>query len=240
MPKNLSDLKKFIYRHTMFWLMDTKLWYFVVMDVIPFLRLTVYYPKFNKFKYNTLYKLLEPGDILLMIDYRKVTSKLIGGDWSHAGVCVAKGEGITEIIDMTHEGFHETDFFSFVKESERLRIKRVVDPKWTPEYVQHFIANIWSFKGSGYNVSFRSWNENGEIDPRGGKLINKNGDPIHKAHYCSQLPTQADDQDVMQLDWEDLAGLGVPYISPTGLDLGKNLITVADSGNPYDEEVKKK
>ena len=53
---------------------------------------------------------------------------------------------------------------------------------------------------------------------------------VHKFNYCSQLVTQADVDNILDVNWDDLAGLGVPYISPSGLDKGKNLITVADSG----------
>ena len=44
----------------------------------------------------------------------------------------------------------------------------------------------------------------------------------------------ADKEDIIDASWEDLIGLGVPYISPTGLFKAKNLKIMIDSGKLND------
>jgi hypothetical protein len=194
-------------------------WSNILEKYIPYIRFTTYYPRFPRFKFQIFYSEVQVGDILLTVDYRKLTSILIPGDWSHAAIVVGKGKGLIEVVEMTHKGFYETDLHKVCSESERVRIKRVVDPRWG---VDKFITNVWKHKGSKYNYAFLAKEK---LDPR-----NKNGDKIHPTNYCSQLVTQADEDNILDVNWDDLMGLGVPYISPDGLDKGKNLITVYDTG----------
>lgn len=223
----MKNLVKCLYRQIMFWFLQTEFYYFVVKRIIPYIRFTIYYTRFRKFAFARLYSQLKPGDILLSIDYQKLTTKVIGGDWSHAAICVGVGINKTEIVEMTHNDFNETDFHKFCSESERVRIKRVNDTDWD---VVRFISNVWKQEDSLYNVGFIAKEKK---DPRKNKtLVNKHGHKVHKFNYCSQLVTEADDLNIIKCNWEDLAGLGVPYISPTGLDKATNMITVDDSGLP--------
>ena len=225
MQKLVSDLKKSIYRKTIFWLMDTKFWFNLLKYTIPFLRLTPYYPKLRRLVFQKMYALLKPGDIIFQIDEKKITAKFIGGEWSHVGICVAKGYGV-EVVEMTHEDFHQTDFFEFCKQATRVAIGRINDPKWGPNYNQMFIDNVWKEKDSIYNFSFRAKEKH---DPRKHGPTTKTGGKVFKFNYCSQLPMTADTKDIIEANWEDLAGLGVPYISPTGLFHAKNMEIIADS-----------
>lgn len=188
--------------------------------VIPYIRLTTYYPRFPRFKFQSLYDMVQVGDILLTNDYRKLTTLLIPGDWAHAAIVVGKGIDKIEVVEMTHVGFHKTDIHKVCAESERVRIKRVNDPRWDAE---KFVENAWKHEGSKYNFAFLAKEKK---DPR-----NKNGDKMHRSNYCSQLVTQADEDNILDVNWDDLAGLGVPYISPDGLDKGKNLDTIYDTGD---------
>lgn len=221
-----EKLKINTYRKLVFWLMDTSLYSNILKHIMPFIRLSLYYPKFRKFMFGKLYYALQPGDILFSIDYNKLTTKFIGGEWSHVGICVGKGRGKVEVVEMTHHDFHETDFFQFCKESERVAIGRIDDPRWS---IDEFIKNVWAEKGSKYNDTFRAKEKH---DPRKHGPTNKNGGKIHKFNYCSQLPMAADRENIIDANWEDLAGLGVPYISPTGLFHAKNMKLIADSGKP--------
>ena len=188
--------------------------------VIPYIRLTTYYPRFPVLQFQELYARVEVGDILLTNDYRKLTTILIPGDWAHAAIVVGKGQGHIEVVEMTHVGFNKTDVHKVCAESERVRIKRVDDPRWD---IETFINNVWKHEGSTYNFGFLAKEKK---DPR-----NKKGDKMHRSNYCSQLVTQADEDNILDVNWDDLAGLGVPYISPDGLDKGKNLITIYDTGD---------
>jgi len=217
---------KKVKQHTLFWLMDTKLWFNLLKYTVPFIRLTTYYPHMKKLTFQKLYNQLQAGDLVFQVDYDKLTTKVIGGEWSHVGICVDKGEGKIEIVDMTHEGFRKTDFFQFCSESSRVAIGRIDDPRWTPEVTKEFLANVWEEDGSEYNWSFRAKEK---YDPRKHGPTTKNGGKVYKFNYCSQLPMVADKHDIIDADWEDLAGLGVPYISPTGLFKASNMKIVADS-----------
>lgn len=226
-PSLFSTLKKAVYRKTVFWFMDTRLWFNLLKYTIPFIRMTPYYPRLKPLVFQLLYKALRPGDFIFQIDVKKLTAMAIGGEWSHVAYCVDKGAGKVEVVEMTHENFHQTDFFQVCKEGTRIAIGRIDDPKWTEEYNKRFIYNLWEEQDSVYNFNFRAKER---IDPRSTQpLRDKNGDKIFKFNYCSQLGTTADTENIIQCNWEDLAGLGVPYISPTGLYKAKNMKIIADS-----------
>ena len=223
MEKVLSDLKKTVYRHTIFWLMGTNLWFNLLKYTVPFIRLTPYYPKLRRFVFQKLYNILEPGDLIFQVDEKKLTAVAIGGEWSHVGVCVDKGPGRVEVVDMTHEDFRQTDFFEFCKESTRIAIGRVDDPRWN---AGEFILNVWEEEDSVYNFQFRAKER---TDPRGTQPVVHKGRKVHKFNYCSQLVTTADRKNIIEVNWEDLAGLGIPYVSPTGLAKASNVKIIGDS-----------
>jgi hypothetical protein len=188
--------------------------------------MTPYYPKFKNLAFQKLYNLLQPGDFIFQVDAQKLTAKVIGGEWAHVAYCVGKGEGIVEVVEMTHENFHQTDFFDVCKSSTRIAIGRVNDPRWTTDYSKRFINNLWNEQDSVYNFSFRAKEK---IDPRRTQPVDKKGRKVYKFNYCSQLGTTADSLNIIDCNWEDLAGLGVPYISPTGLYKASNMAIIADS-----------
>lgn len=223
-----SSLFQKIYRQVMYKVLDSNAWYRILKYTIPFIRLTTYYPQLKKdLIFVELYRNLEPADILFQVDDKKLTTIGIGGEWSHVGICVGKGEGKVEIVDMTHIGFRKIDFFTFCKESTRIAIGRIKDDRWDKEYKELFLSMVWLEEGSEYNFTFRAKEKH---DPRKHGPTNKDGVKVHKFNYCSQLPMVADIDDIIDANWEDLAGLGVPYISPTGLYKAKNLEVIIDTG----------
>ena len=72
------------------WLMGTNFYNYVLIHVIPYVRFTMYYTTFRGWKYHMGYNLLKPGDIILSQDSKKLTTLIIGGDYSHAGLCLSK------------------------------------------------------------------------------------------------------------------------------------------------------
>lgn len=192
-------------RKLILWLMQTKTYSWALKHIIPFIRFSVYYTKFPGVKFYIAYDKLRPGDIVVSVDPKKLTSLLIPGDWAHAGVCVSKDK-VFEIAEMTHKDYTKSTFFDFCKESERIAIFRCTD--FDPPYTAKFVDNVKGFEGALYDTLF------------GMGII---------ALYCSELPYQADDERRMQVSLDDLAGLGRPYISPTGLTRGKNMVCIYDS-----------
>ena len=97
-----------LYRKIVLWFMKTKLYWFIVMRIIPYIRFSMYYTSFRGWKYHKGYKLLQPGDIVLAVDTKKGTAAIIskvtaddGGKDSnralvHAGQCISK-DGYFEI-----------------------------------------------------------------------------------------------------------------------------------------------
>jgi hypothetical protein len=86
------------------------------------------------------------------------------------------------------------------KESDKLAIIRCKD--WDPEYILKVIEKCKTFEGCLYDNEF----EFGV-----------------KALYCSELVYQSDFEKRLQVNLEDLAGIGRPYISPYGLFIAKNI-----------------
>ena len=206
--------------HLILWFMNTSVYSYLVMNVIPYVRFSMYYTSFRGWKYHKGYNLLKPGDIVLSVDTNKGTSAIIsratataaGRDRTlvHAGLCIKK-DGFFEIAEMTHHNYTRSCFFDFCKEAERVVIMRCND--FTQDYIDTVLtpkATSDSFKAARYNWKF---------------------DWISVDLYCSQLVYKADAARKMEIDIGDLIGLGVPYISPEGLYDMKNGTKVWDSDN---------
>jgi len=153
------------------------------------------------------YKILQPGDIIITNDKWKLTSLLVPGEWTHAALCVDKGSEF-EVAEMTHTDFTRSTFFDLCRESTRLVILRCV--AWDAEYVKKVIETCLSFKDAEYDIKF----EYGV-----------------KALYCSELVVSSDVEKRLQASDEDILGLGMKYISPTGIYKAKNVEVVWDSNN---------
>lgn len=173
-------------------LMQTWIYRYLLLHVIPFIRFTTYYTSLRGWKYQRGYRLLQPGDILCTLDRKKLTTVLIPGEFSHAAVCVDKGTE-WEISEMTHTNYTKSTFFDICKESDRVVILRCRD--FDPGYKENFIAAVKSFENSMYDVQFSLG-----VD----------------ALACSELPYQADYERRAAVRLDDIAGIGRPYISPTG------------------------
>ncbi len=180
-------------RRFLLWAMDTRLYSYLLAEVIPYIRFTTYYSKFPGWKYHRMYATLQPGDIVLSTDTKKLTAMLVPGSWSHAGVCVSK-DGVFEIAEMTHKGYTESTFSDFCYESTRVCIIR--GKYFDKDYTRLFIEETLSYVGTPYDQKF-------ELGIG--------------ALSCSELIYVADTEKRLGASLEDIAGLGRPYISPTGI-----------------------
>jgi hypothetical protein len=190
------------------WIMNSKFYAWLMLKVVPYIRFTLYYTSLRGYKYHAGYKLLQPGDFIVAVDNKKLTSKLVPGTWTHASFCVSK-DGQWEISEMTHENYLKSCFFDICKESDRVAIYRWNGAEdWA--YLQSVITQCKSLQNATYDIEF-------ELGI--------------KALYCSELVYQSDFGHQFGFDLSDIAGLGRPYISPDGLTKGKNVHQVWDSDN---------
>lgn len=192
------------------WFMNTRAYSWLLKHVIPYIRFTTYYTSLRGAKYKAGYAKLRPGHIILTLDRKKLTSMLIPGGFAHAALCLNKSVGSYEIAEMTHTDYTKSYFFDICKEADRVVILKCT--AWDAEYTKKVIAKCRTFEGAVYDVQFAFG---------------------VKALYCSELIYQADFERRLQVNLEDLAGLGREYISPTGLFNAKNVRIVWDS----DEEL---
>ena len=202
---------KRIGRKALLYVTQTRIFCYLLRHVIPYIRFTTYYPSFSGRQFRNAYEKLQLGDIILCSDNRKLTTALIGGDFSHAALCVGKGKLVmAETIEMTHEDCVRRHFFDICKESDRVVILRCKD--WDSKYLSKVITKAQDFFDWGikYDQSFQL----------GIKTL-----------YCSELIYEADVERRLQVSLDDLAGLGIPYISPTGLYKAKNCVVIYDSNN---------
>lgn len=195
------------------WILSGKTYAWALKYIIPYVRFSMYYSKFPGVKYHIAYALMEPGDILLTTDPKKLTTILIGGDWAHAAVSVSKDKNF-EIAEMTHKDYTKSTLFDVCKESERIRILRF--PFSSNAHRDAFIRFIKSLDYTKYDPGFSF----------GVEML-----------YCSELPYQADMMcrqegfpPLLDVNLEDLVGIGRLYLSPTGLANGKNAVVIYDSG----------
>lgn len=204
-PKDRTKRLKKLYRKFMEWMMRTKPYHYLLKHIIPYLRFTTYYTTFTGIKYHIGYKLLRKGDIILTIDRKKLTTLLVPGEFSHAALCVSKDK-VFEVAEMTHADYHEATFFDICKESDRVVIIRCDD--WYYHYIEKVVAKCKSFKDAIYDVVFSNGVE---------------------ALYCSELVYESDFERKLNVNLDDLAGLGRPYITPDGLYKAINCTIIWDS-----------
>ncbi len=194
-------------RKFLVWLMNTRFFEWMCIKVIPYIRFTTYYTSLRGARYHEGYEKLKPGHILLTIDKKKLTSLLIPGTFAHAALCLAKANGGGyEVAEMTHTNYTKSYFFDICKEADRVVILECVD--WDEDYIQAVIAKCLEFEDAVYDVKFHLG---------------------VKALYCSELVYQSDLEGRLDVNLDDLAGLGRLYISPDGLFKAKNVRVVWDS-----------
>lgn len=190
------------------WLMNTQAYSWTLKHVIPYIRFSTYYPALRGAKYQEGYAKLKTGHIILTNDSKKLTALLIPGDFAHAALCV-NGSGDSknfEIAEMTHTDYTKSYFFDLCKEADRVVIIECND--FDEEYTEQVAQKCRGFEGAIYDVKF-------------GLGV--------KALYCSELVYQSDFEKRLDINLEDLAGLGRDYISPDGLYKAKNIKVVWDS-----------
>lgn len=196
---------KRLYVRVLSWFIATDLYASVVLRILPYIRFTTYYSKLKGSDYLKLYEHLRPGDVILSYDKKKLSTLLIPGRFSHAALCVDKGVP-WEVSEMTHKGYVKSTFFDICKESDFVAILRHIDID--DDGIANVVSKCKSFYPSKYDVSFSL----------GVKFL-----------YCSELVYQSFPANSLGANLDDFAGLGRPYISPSGLRQAKNLILVANS-----------
>lgn len=202
---------KKLLRRILLYVAQTKIYTFCLKHIVPYIRFTTYYPSFDGYRFRKGYGVLRRGDIILCADNRKLTTKLIGGELTHAAICIGKDDYTTdffETLDMTHEDCRRAHFFDICKESDRVVILRCDD--WDRDYITKVVEKALFFHRNDVKYDY-------------GFTLGV------KALYCSELIYQSDVEKRLQVNLEDVAGLGIPYISPTGLFNSPNCQIVYDS-----------
>lgn len=168
----------------------------------------MYYTKIRGHQYALGYSKLRPGDIILSVDKKKLTSLLVPGTFTHASFCVYKGPSLAffEVAEMTHNNFTESYFFDICKEADRVVILRCTD--FDREYTKKVVEKCLSLSASQYDVEFNLGIE---------------------ALYCSELIYQSDFERRLDLNLDDIHSLGTKYISPDGIYKAKNVKVIWDS-----------
>lgn len=204
------------------WFTNTKLYDWILLDFMPGKRFTWKVPSIKGSNFNGAHWVLEPGDIILSIDYRAFTGAVIKflskGEFSHACMCVnnvRSGHAFKyEVGEMLAGGYTRSFFYDIVHESERVVILRA---NWTKEFRKAVIEAYMAFEGTPYDTKM-------ELGT--------------KALYCSESVYQAvlnaqkklnDYSQCLDVNLEDLAGLGRQYLSPTGIYKAKNATVIHDT-----------
>jgi len=181
--------------------------YNMILDKIPFIRFTTYYGSIRGGTYREGYEKLKPGYIILTRDNWKLTTFIIPGKLPHAALCVRKApDAGFEVAEMTRVGFRQSEFYDICHEADRVVILRCTD--WDDEYIASVVETCLSYEGTDYDNKF-------EIGVA--------------ALYCSELIVASDPEDRLKVSYEDLIGLGRPYISPMGIMNATNVEVVWDS-----------
>lgn len=173
----------------------TRTWQWILTWVIPSIRFsrTIH---LNDKAIAKIISILKEGDCLLVRDPMKFSNILIGGRYSHAGICISMDYAMPVIGEMGHAGYQELNLVKFLGYARHVVVLR---PKnYTTEYgaKMAIIARRKGLMSKGYDFVFK-------FD--------------EKTLYCSELVFVADVERRYRANTQDLAGLGHHYISPDGL-----------------------
>lgn len=196
---------KKLWKKIILWLMRTKFYKNLLKNVIPYIRFTTYYTSMRGSVFFKMYKVLKPGHIILTLDKKKLTTILIPGEFSHAAFCVSKDMN-WEVSEMTHSDYTKSTFADVCFQSDRVVILECTD--FDPGYVVKVIEKCKQLENAKYDTDFQLGIE---------------------ALYCSELIYESDFERRLKVSLEDLADIGRPYISPTGLYRALNCKVVFDS-----------
>lgn len=227
--------------------MRTKIYNWLVKDIIPYIRWTTYYalPSNKNFaKWGALvnlgYSKLRVGDVILTVDDKKLTTKFITAatatneklDFipSHAAVCVSK-DGKFEVAEMTHSNFTKSTFSDVCYESTRVVIIRM--KPWNKKYIDSMMELVPHLENIEYDRMFKMGLEALSCSElpyamdsiTNYRLTNKLGleESLKVVESMDKLP-----QTKASLDLEPVVG-DQEYISPLGWFLSKDAEIVWDS-----------
>lgn len=189
----------------------TKLWKWFVLDFMRITSINHFFVRHSGKEFYHAYNLLRPGDIILTSDSLSLSSFAIPGEWSHAGICVGKGME-WEISEMLTTGYAKSHFYDIFTRAEKIKIIRCFG--WSSDYVRKVINNVKSYSAAEYDYTF-GINNNKDVAGTDIPFL-----------YCSEMIWEADVARLLNVNLEDVAGLGRPYLSPDGLANSKNVITV--------------
>lgn len=207
----MKKLKQKFFR----WLATTTFYNWALKSVVPFIRLKTYYTSMRGWKYKRGYTKLRPGDIILTLDKYKIATKIIGGDWAHAALCVAVSANEEfEVAEMTHNDYTKSTFSDLCYEADNVAIIRCRD--WSPSYIKKVIKKCREFENSKYDNAFTLTRES-------------KGKTPDAFLYCSELIYDSDVDKKLKVSLEDLEQLGRKYISPTGLWKAENVDIIWES-----------
>ncbi len=216
---------KFIY-----WLTSTSFWHWLLIQELPFIRMP-YYTRFEGDKFVEGYRVLSPGQFLLCIDEKKLTTLLVPGFVTHAafvtGNCLKMGGIEYEVAEMTHRNFSKSYWFTICKESSRVFICDCLD--WDSDFKSKMLGSIRRFYGALYDIKFKF-----DVTSLYCSELIYQLDRVANNPGCSDSQLAEDTlKGRMQVDISDFAGIGQEYISPDGLLFGKNVRILWDSDGEF-------
>jgi hypothetical protein len=199
----LKEFRKKFYS----FIVQSRFFRFLLIRIIPFVRLNTYYTDIRGWKYKRGYSLLRPGDIILSKDRWKLLSFFVPGGFAHSALCVAKGNGEEfEVAEMTHSGYTKSAFFDICKEADHVVILRCHD--WDDDYIKRVIDTCRSFDGKRYDTTFS---------------------PDLDTLYCTQLVVASDIEQRLKISTVNLPLAGKPVFVPGCLYKAKNVSIIWDS-----------
>lgn len=198
--------------------MGTRFYYDILMKIIPYIRFTTYYTSFRGYQFNRGYAHIQPGDFVVVKDYKKLTNFLVPGTWNHAAQIIDHNGADWEVSEMTHHNYTKSCFFDLCAEADRVAVYRckTYDTKYIEQVV---IPRCKAFENAIYDVKFDGADQSSDS-------VLSLGIP---ALYCSELVFQCDPERRIGADMSDLADLGRPYVSPDDLAQAKNVELIWDS-----------
>lgn len=229
--------------------MRTRAYRFLLKYVLPSINVLIA-PGPSYALRKSLRQFLQPGDIILTKHKFALTNILIGGEYSHAAICVdmyltpqpefpelgstfSRRDYGLGIAEMTNRDFDVTpleDLAHFTKGCTRILVLRGRD--LSGDYAWSLSVNAMAFEHAQYDFKFYT----PEIIESRMRELRRDGrgfpTSVIEELYCSELIYRSDVEGRFKIRPSMLPHLGTPYISPMDIAKAEGLRAVWEWVDP--------
>lgn len=180
----------------------------VIKRLMPRIRFSTQATRMTGWQYRAGLAMVQPGDIILTVDYARLGAKLTPGLSSHAAICVSKSSDTAYCAEMTALGFGIVEWFDICHHADRVFICRCTE--WDDDYIESVLEKVMEYCRVKTQYDFDFCHGDDRL-------------------YCSELIHVSDVEGRLGATPTRLFLTGEEVVTPDDLRTAKNVNTMFDS-----------